>query len=292
MDEVNRRVLEGFKGVDDYHYTVYCLGQWGVVGKTVYNAQIVTERLMQLEGQELVRGDFIYRYEGERIVDGTIEFLPNEAGFVTIYTPPKPEFPYVLGADVAEGGEDYCTGSVRDNTTGDQVATFRGRLDTDLYAKQMYCLGRFYNDALIAVEVNFDLHPVKELDRLGYYNQYMRQEMDQISKQVKKKWGFKTTRITRPAIISKHVALAREQIETFNDRILLDEMLTFVRNSEGRPEAKEGSHDDLIFADAICLEAREQQNMEPPKEVRSKGIIEEHKDRLAQARVRPAVRWS
>lgn len=291
LDEVNRRVLESFKGVDDYHYTVYCLGQWGVVGQTVYNARIVTERLAELEGQEFIRGDFIYRYEGEKIVDRSITFVENDAGMVMIYEPSRPGYPYVIGGDVAEGGEDYCTGSVRDNTTWRQAATFRGRMDTDLYAKQMYCLGRFYNDALIAIEVNFDLHPVKELDRLGYSNQYMREEMDQISKKLKKKWGFRTTRITRPAIISKHVALAREHIRTFQDRVLLDEMLTFVRNEDGRPEAKEGAHDDMIFADAICLEVREQQSMDVPKEEKPKPLIREHKDRLAQARVRPAVRW-
>ena len=62
-------------------------------------------------------------------------------------------------------------------------------------------------------------------------------------------------------IISKHVTLARENIETFNDVTLLEEMLTFVRNEKGRPEAEKGAHDDMIFADAIALEIREQQRM-------------------------------
>lgn len=291
LPEVNRRVLEGFKGVDDYHYTVYCLGQWGVVGKTVYNAQIVTERIMAVEGQTCIRGDFVYRYEGELIVDSSIEFVATESGSVTIYDLPKVGYPYVLAADVAEGGEDYSAASVRDNVAWDQVATFHGRLDTDLFAKQLYCLGYYFNRALIAIEANFDLHPVKELQRLGYPLQYMREEMDQISRKLKTKWGFRTTKITRPAIISKHVALAREQIGTFRDRILLDEMLTFVRNADGRPEAKEGSHDDMIFADAICLEAREQQSMSPPKDVKVKTIIQEHKEMIARQGLKVLRRW-
>lgn len=291
LPDVNRRVLEGFRGVDDYHYTVYCLGQWGVTGQTIYNAQAVTERLMELERQPCIRGDFVYDYQAEKIVDRTIELVRSDSGFVTIYEPPKPDFPYVIGADVAEGGADYSTASVRENVTWKQVAAFRGKLDTDLFAKQLYCLGRYYNGALIAVETNFDLHPVKELERLGYPRQYMREEIDRISRKLKQKWGFKTTKTTRPAIISRHIALAREQIETFYDRELLNEMLTFVRNEDGRPEAEGDTHDDMIFADAIALTAREQQSMAPPKEQKPKSIIAEHKDRLARQH-RMFRRWA
>jgi phage terminase large subunit len=41
-----------------------------------------------------------------------------------------------------------------------------------------------------------------------------------------------------------------------NDRATLDEMLTFVRNAKGRPEAQNGAHDDCIMALAIALHAR------------------------------------
>lgn len=31
--------LEAFKETDEYYYQVYCLGQWGVTGKTVFDAK-------------------------------------------------------------------------------------------------------------------------------------------------------------------------------------------------------------------------------------------------------------
>ena len=37
--------LEAFKETDEYYYMVYCLGQWGVTGKTVFNAKAVAQRL-------------------------------------------------------------------------------------------------------------------------------------------------------------------------------------------------------------------------------------------------------
>ncbi len=39
------RTLEAFKDTDPYYYTVYCLGEWGVTGKTVFDGQAVSERL-------------------------------------------------------------------------------------------------------------------------------------------------------------------------------------------------------------------------------------------------------
>lgn len=262
IDDEYKRVIEALRETDPYLYQVYGLGEWGVMGATVYPAQIVTERLLAIRDKKPLRtGRFIYAEQEGRIHDTSIEFVEDENGPVRIFAEPGKGMPYVIGGDTAEGGEDYCTGSVRDNVTWQQVASYRERTDTDLFAKQMYCLGRYYHDALIGIETNFDLHPVKELERLGYPKQYMRETIDEISRVRQHKHGFRTTKLTRATIISKHVALAREHIDTFMEPRLLEEMLTFVRNEQGRPEAQEGQHDDLILADAIALEIRTQQRM-------------------------------
>jgi len=270
LPEEDRRVLEGFKGVDDYYYQVYCLGEWGVTGQTVYNGQIVTDRLMEVkEKQPLATGRLLYKLdEAERINPETVSFVEDESGPLKIYRWPTWGHPYVIGGDTAEGGEDYSTASVRDNSDWQQAAVWRGRTDTDLYAKDMFALGHFYNRALVGIEVNFDTHPVKELSRLGYPRQYVRQKLEKITKDVELYHGWKTTRATRPMLIGEHVALAREHIDTFNDAGTLEEMLTFIRNEKGRAEAQEGSHDDLVLADGIALQIREQQrfDIEKPKE--------------------------
>ncbi len=40
--------LENFRDTDEYYYTVYCLGQWGVTGKSVFNSKAIAARLSEL----------------------------------------------------------------------------------------------------------------------------------------------------------------------------------------------------------------------------------------------------
>jgi phage terminase large subunit len=51
----------------------------------------------------------------------------------------------------------------------------------------------------------------------------------------------------------------REHPELIDDEDCLNEMLTFARNSKGRPEAVEGAHDDCVMALAITYYVRQQQ---------------------------------
>jgi phage terminase large subunit len=255
------RVLETFKETDMYYYQVYCLGEWGVLGKTIFNAQLVTERLMQLrKPREVKTGYFTYEYKNQLIVDSTIKWVDDETGYVKIYEDVKPGYPYVIGGDTSGEGSDWFIGQVIDNTTGKQVAKLRHQFDEDLYARQMYCLGKHYNTALLGIETNFSTHPVKELDRLGYYKMYQREQQDTFTGALKKTYGFRTDKMTRPLIIAELVQIVRESTQLFNDVDTLEEMLTFVRNEQGRPEAQEGKHDDCIMGMAITYHVRSQQS--------------------------------
>ncbi|AZN43366.1 hypothetical protein EJC50_29495 [Paenibacillus albus] len=235
-------------------------------GTPVFNTKKVMARIELLEQRyenaKPVRGNFVFTYEKQMIVDSSIRFVLDENGVVTIFRRPEPRRPYALGGDTAEGGKDFSAGQMLDNITGEQVAVWHGHSDTDLYAKQMYCFGKYYNNALEAIEVNFDLHPVKELDRLGYHRQYWREQLDDINETEQPKYGFRTTSVTRPVIIAELVTVVRESIHLINDLATLYEMLSFVRNDVGRPEAAPGKHDDLIMALAIAHQARGQQSME------------------------------
>ncbi|MDP9676270.1 hypothetical protein J2W97_002265 [Paenibacillus jamilae] len=234
-------------------------------GKNVFDKEKVTSRIAVLrkkyELQEPIRGNFVWDMHGEQIWDNSIKFNPDPSGFITIYKEPKAKVPYVIGGDTSEGGIDFSAGQVLDNLTGEQVAVWHGHIDTDLYAKNIYCLGKHYNNALAAIEMNFDLHPIKELTRLNYYWQYRRENIDSSTNQTQNKYGFRTTSTTRPVIISELMAIVRDEIELINDIPTLQEMLTFVRNENGKPEAIVGKHDDLIMSLAIAHKAREQQVM-------------------------------
>ena len=122
----------------------------------------------------------------------------------------------------------------------------------------MYCLGTYYCNALIGIEANFDSFPIMELQRLGYLNQYVREAQDTYTGRTEKRFGFKTTSLTRPTIISRLIEIVREDTNSINDKDTLEELLTIVRNEKGRIEAPEGGHDDQMMGLAIAHHIREQ----------------------------------
>lgn len=188
-----------------------------------------------------------------------ISFVESEGGYISIVTEPRATIeggsilanPYVIGADTAGTGEDYFSAKVIDNTSGACVATLHVKnMDEDLFAHQLYCLGRYYHDALIAVEINYSRHPVRVLRELEYKNLYSSRTFS--SSERGGEYGFLTTSVTRPIIISNLISIMRENIELETDRQTLMEMTTFVRREDGKIAAANGSHDDLVMASAIA----------------------------------------
>lgn len=291
-----RDVLESFKDTDPYYYAVYCLGQWGITGQTVFPAQLVQERLLYLKdlykANKLIKGYYIYEKDSYidevgqvqiRIKDDSIKFIEDEEGYITVYKRPEMYTPYIVGVDTSEGvgGDAHCA-NVVNNITSEQVALLHNStLDEDILAEQVYCLGKDYNTALIAVEVNYSTHPQKLLEQFKYPNLYLREQQDSIGVNLVNKFGWKTTSATRPVIIAEMIAFIRENINKINDITLLEEMLTFVRNKNGRAEADVGAHDDTILAAAIslCNSVRNQQSYLPLIEEEKKSI----RDRLPDA---------
>jgi phage terminase large subunit len=263
LDDDAIRVLEAFKETDPYFYQVYALGEWGVLGKTIFNAQKVSERISYLRVHDPVvqRGYFVYQKDiADKIIDDTIKWINDDSGYIKVFEQPQSYTPYVLGGDTAGDGSDNFIGQVINNITGNQAAVYKNQFDEDLYAEQMYCLGRRYNDALISIETNFSSHPGKVLTRLGYRNQYIREREDTFTGSITKAYGFKTDRLTRPSAIADLVKIVREEVHLINDIDTLNEMLTFVRNEKGKPVAQEGAHDDLVMALAIAYYSRGQQD--------------------------------
>ena len=264
LDDDYKRLLESYKETDEYYYNVYCLGMWGVLGKTVFDARKLNERL-QVIPKPIKVGYFIYDYDGLRI--SNIKWVNDRNGYINIYQVPNvPKVTkYCIGGDTAGEGSDFFTAHVLDASTGEQVATLKQQFDPDQYTKQMYCLGKYYKDALIGIEANFDSFPLMELQRLGYDNQYVRETVDTYTGKTEKRFGFKTTVLTRPTIISKLIQIVREETNTINDKDTLEELLTIIRNEKGRIEAPEGGHDDQMMGLAIAHHIRGQVifNQEP-----------------------------
>ena len=235
-------------------------------GRCVFDVENIMQRLDNTP-KAIKTGYFEYDYDGLKITN--IRFVLDRNGFIKIYEPPNsPEVTnYCIGGDTAGEGSDYFTAHVINAKNGKQVAVLRHEFDADQYAKQMYCLGMYYShrdrnnklvNALIGIESNFDSFPIRELTRLGYTNQFVRNEEDTYTGKLQKRFGFRTDRNSRPRIISNLIEIVREHTNQINDKETLEEMLTFVRNEKGRPEAQEGAHDDLVMGLAIAYEIQDQ----------------------------------
>ena len=268
-------------------------------GDGVFPAELLTQRMTQTAlYKPLARGYFRYRktvedvkdYRGEvvahneRIID--IEWVDDAQGYITIHEMPQKRdergivtglAPYVLGGDTAGTGEDYFTAKVINNLTQKTAATLRKRnMDEDLYAEQVYCLGKYYNDALVAVEANFSRYPVTVLARkYNYPRLYMRERVDKTYNEVTQEPGFLTTAKTKPLAIGELVRRFRDNPAIESDRETLYEMSTFVRKENGSMAAVEGGHDDLVMALAIAHFCSGQQSMT--------WLPVEHKNELNEA---------
>ena len=165
LTEEDRQTLEAFKDIDPYYYDVYCLGKWGVIGSSYFNSERVNKRLDEIEAP-YSRGYFDYEYDERFQRINKFKWRDDYKGFIKIYEEPKERTPYVIGCDTAGEGSDYFTAHVIDNITGKQVAVLRRQFDEVEYTRQIYCLGLYYNEALVGIEANFSTYPIKELDRL------------------------------------------------------------------------------------------------------------------------------
>ncbi len=258
LTDDDRKALEDLKDIDIYTYEVYCLGKWGILGKTVFDARAIQKRLDEIP-KPIKTGYFTYDYDGLRI--SNIKWVNDkDNGYIRLYQLPNvPAFTeYCIGGDTSGEGSDFFTGHCLDARTGIQVATLKHQFDADQYTRQMYCLGVYYKNALIGIEANFDSYPIMELQRLGYPRQYVREAQDTYTGKTEKRFGFKTTKLTRPTIISRLIEIVREHCDTINDKDTLEELLTIIRNEKGRIEAPEGGHDDQMMGLAIAHQIREQ----------------------------------
>ena len=226
-------------------------------GNAVFDKEAILARIQTIP-KPIKKGYFTYEYDGLKISE--IKWVNDSSGYIEIFdVPDTPAITkYCIGGDTAGEGSDYFVAQVLDAKTGKQVARLRHQMDADLYTKQIYCLGKYYKDALIGIEANFDSYPIMELTRLGYTNQYVREQFDTYTGKLNKSYGFRTTSITRPTIISALIEIVRDETDLIQDRTTLDELLTIVRNEKGRIEAPVGGHDDLMMALAIAYHIREQ----------------------------------
>lgn len=225
-----------------------------------FDLERIQTRMNQIYGiQPLKVGDFDYELSpnGEPI---NISFVERKTGNIKIYQPPMQNRPYFIGGDTAGSGSDFFVGQVIDNKTCEQVATFCRQTNEDEYARQMYCLGMYYNMAMISVENNINPITNYYLDKWEYPFLHIFQTKATYGSDVSKSFGFKTTRLTKSSLIAILKSYIRDNCELINDYRTLQELSKYQRvfnkNSESYG-AMDGEHDDHVMALGIALISRE-----------------------------------
>ena len=177
---------------------------------------------------------------------------------------------YLVVADVARGDStDYSAAHVIDVESSEQVAEYKGKLDTKDFGNFLVSLATDYNNALLVIEnANIGWACIQQVIDRNYPNlYYMSKDLKyvDVENQFSNKYraqdrnmvaGFSTTSRTRPLIISKLEEYIREKSITIRSVRTIDELFTFIWNN-GRAEAMRGYNDDLTMSLAISLWVRD-----------------------------------
>lgn len=187
--------------------------------------------------------------------DTEVNFIEAPHGNLRIYEWPEDGKKYTIGSDVAEGvGADESASCVLDVETNNTVAVFNsGKIDPDQFAIFNKQLGIFYNYAFVGIECNNSgFSVVSDFIKIYPNNKvYFYFRLDEKTKKQTKKFGWKTDNRTRHLILADLKQEIREGSTDLRDKQLIYQCMKFI-NLDGKPQAAEGEHDDLVFARAIA----------------------------------------
>lgn len=184
-------------------------------------------------------------------------------GMIEIFEQPHKGATYVMGYDPAEGLDPEeknnpdagCAHIIRVDTKR-VVATVYGQADVSIMCKQVCKLGRLYNDAWFAFEINNTMGGAcREIVKAdGYPNIYMREEVSKRSNQTTEVIGWRTDVLTRGTLIKDMQEVIRERLITVVAKGTVDEMGWFVFDKNGKAVAKSGEHDDRVMSLSITIQ--------------------------------------
>lgn len=220
------------------------------------------EEAFIVSGTGVFDSDKLNRYVPEKALDrkdfdyASNSFEKDSRGSLEIFKYPTFDAKYVIGADVALGvGKDNSAAVVM-TPEREVVAVFQNnRVDPSDFGDILFYLGRYYNNALLAPEINsMGIATANRLKQMNYVNLYYQTNMANISNEDTLKLGWRTSVATKGAIIGN----LKNAIENFHIKIpsnkILHECKMYISDDRGRTNAASGETDDLVIATAIALE--------------------------------------
>lgn len=191
----------------------------------------------------------------------------NPEGYLIVYRAPSPTDWYSIGWDIVEGVEDgdYLVGTVFNRITKDIDAIYYSTLDEVMASRVVKIVSDWYTpkdkieqSPWVGIETNgpglatFDLALL-----LGVVNLFMAPRYDTSKGSVSYKKGWRTDTNSRNELIAGVRRYLIDRAGYIHSQRLIGEMLTFVRSRTGKPQAKAGTHDDMVFSFGIALQVDE-----------------------------------
>jgi len=215
-----------------------------VSGSNVFN----TEKLQKLIPQPILS-------QREFDFEKTL-FEEKQRASLHIYKYPKFEDAFIIGSDVSLGvGRDYSTAVIM-NSKKEVVALYRNNyIDPSKFGDLLFYLGRYYNNALLAVENNsMGIATLNRLVQMKYTNLYYQTKIANISSEEGTRLGWRTSHSSKPAIIGfLKNAIDNEEV-WIPSPIIIHELMTYVMDDTGKTNAIAGGNDDCVISLAIALE--------------------------------------
>lgn len=173
---------------------------------------------------------------------------------LVVWREPQIGHTYAMGVDVAEGvNKDESALDIIDTTTGEQVYHWSGQCTVPLLAEKVELAAKKYNRAYIIPEANnhgFSLiHMLKDRG----LTIYQREKLDGPLIKRLKRYGWLTTKRTKPLLIQSLINALYERDIKINHVKTLAQMRTYLTNPEtGEMGAAPGKKDDCVMSLALA----------------------------------------
>lgn len=219
-------------------------------GSNVYPIDRLRDVYEPVEGQR-----------GRLFRDGAaVRFEPDFLGPLTIYKKPSVDKDFgryfVAGDPTHATFGDFACGQVINRRTYEQVAVWHGRVDPMTFAEELAKVGKFYNDAMLTVEVEGPGYAaIGRLIELDYPHLWQGRWADKSPGKISESFGWSTTWKRKEWAVGWLLKLVIDRDITIHDARTFKEMTNFVTlpgagyaNVEGEGKG----HDDTVMALAIA----------------------------------------
>lgn len=176
----------------------------------------------------------------------------------------------IVACDTSSGGGDYSCAQFLSKTNIDVPVVFHSEITaSEMTPRIAEELEKIYQQTsvrpVVAYETNnggvFELQRLATLNRNGSWNMYLQKTQGTTDGiETTEKYGFSTNSATRPAILQILKEAIDNQLIKIYDKPTINEMFAFIIKPNGRPEAEQGAHDDLVMSLAIAWQMYQTEN--------------------------------